>query len=85
MTREQKTIKTWRSKEYIKLARNTAVKYLCQSESDFFTSDEDYMYLNKELEALITNTSFIKQVKDALEFRKQEFYKNRLDDYSRKT
>ena len=43
------------------------------------------MYLNKELEALITNTSFIKQVKYALEFRKQEFYKNRLDDYSRKT
>ncbi|MCU7202275.1 DEAD/DEAH box helicase family protein [Turicibacter sanguinis] len=80
-----KDYQTWRSKEYIKLARNTAVKYLCQSESDFFTSDEDYMYLNKELEALITNTSFIKQVKDALEFRKQEFYKNRLDDYSRKT
>ncbi|MDB8552091.1 hypothetical protein [Turicibacter sanguinis] len=74
-----KDYQTWESKEYIKLARNTAVKYLCQSESDFFTSDEDHMYLNKELEPLLTDRSFIKHINDALEFRKQEFYKNRLE------
>lgn len=73
-----KDYQTWGSKDYIKLARSTAVKFLCQSESDFFTSDEEHLYLNKSLEPFKQIESFIIHIQDALEFRKQEFYKNRL-------
>ena len=73
-----KGYQTWGSKDYIKLARSTAVKFLCQSESDFFTSDEEHLYLNKSLEPFKQIESFIIHIQDALEFRKQEFYKNRL-------
>lgn len=74
-----KDYQTWGSKEYIKLARSTAVKYLCQSESEFFTSDHEHLYLNKNLVPFNQIESFIYHIQDALEFRKQEFYKNRLE------
>lgn len=74
-----KNYQTWTSKEYIKLARNNPVKFLCQSESDFFTSDENCVYLNNDLAPFIQDQTFINHIKDALEFRKQEFYKTRLE------
>lgn len=74
-----KNYQTWTSKEYIKLARNNPVKFLCQSESDFFTSDENCVYLNNDLAPFIQDQTFINHIKDALELRKQEFYKTRLE------
>lgn len=37
------------------------------------------MYLTDKLSPYQNNPSFIEHVKDVIELRKQEFYKNRLD------
>ena len=74
-----KNFKEWEKAEFVKLARKNPVHFLCQSESDFFSKDETYMYLTDKLSPYRNNPSFIEHVKDAIELRKQEFYKNRLD------
>ena len=73
-----KNFKEWEKAEFVKLARKNPVHFLCQSESDFFSKDETYMYLTDKLSPYRNNPSFIEHVKDAIELRKQEFYKNRF-------
>ncbi|MBQ1786774.1 MAG: hypothetical protein II005_08630, partial [Turicibacter sp.] len=71
--------KQWNKEQYVKLARKNPVHFLCQSESDFFSKDETHMYLTEELGPYQNNAEFIEHLKDAIELRKQEFYKNRLE------
>lgn len=71
--------KTWDKKEYVKLARKNPVHFLCKSSSEFFYLDGDYICLNKELEKFFNNEEFIKSVKDAIDFRTKEYYKNRFE------
>ena len=71
--------KQWSKEQYVKLARKNPVHFLCQSESDFFSKDETHMYLTEELAPYLNNPLFIEHLKDAIELRKQEFYKNRLE------
>lgn len=70
--------KTWDKKEYVKLARKNPVHFLCKSSSEFFYLDGDYICLNKELEKFFNNEEFINSVKDAIDFRTKEYYKNRF-------
>ena len=70
--------KTWDKKEYVKLARKNPVHFLCKSSSEFFYLDGDYVCLNKELEKFFNNEEFINSVKDAIDFRTKEYYKNRF-------
>ena len=71
--------KTWDKKEYVKLARKNPVHFLCKSSSEFFYLDGDYICLNKELEKFFNNEEFINRVKDAIDFRTKEYYKNRFE------
>ncbi len=71
--------KTWDKKEYVKLARKNPVHFLCKSSSEFFYLDGDYVCLNKELEKFFNNEEFINSVKDAIDFRTKEYYKNRFE------
>lgn len=71
--------KQWKKAEFVKLARKNPVHFLCQSESEFFTQDSEHVYLNLSLVPYQQNQLFIEHVNDAIEFRKQEFYKNRLE------
>ena len=71
--------KTWDKKEYVKLARKNPVHFLCKSSSEFFYLDGDYICLNKELEKFFNNEEFINSVKDAIDFRTKEYYKNRFE------
>ena len=41
--------KKWGKAEYVKLARKNPVHFLCQSESEFFNSDDELMYLTHDL------------------------------------
>ncbi|MCI9351600.1 MAG: DEAD/DEAH box helicase family protein, partial [Turicibacter sp.] len=71
--------KEWGKKEYVKLARKNPVHFLCQSESDFFSKDDQQVYLHSDLKPYQDNPLFIDHVKDAIDLRTQEFYKTRLE------
>ena len=77
--KNSQTFKEWGKAEYVKLARKNPVHFLCQSESEFFSSDEQFMYLTNSLAPYQENLLVIQHIKDAIELRKQEFYKNRLE------
>ncbi len=70
--------KTWEKKQYVNLARKNPVHFLCKSSSEFFYLDGDYVCLNEELGKYLDNENFIKNIKDAIDFRTKEYYKNRF-------
>lgn len=72
--------KTWDKKEYVKLARKNPVHFLCKSSSEFFYLDGDYVCLNNDLDEFFNNKEFINSVKDAIDFRTKEYYKNRFEN-----
>ena len=71
--------KTWEKKQYVNLARKNPVHFLCKSSSEFFYLDGDYVCLNKELEKFFNNKEFVNSIKDAIDFRTKEYYKNRFE------
>ena len=75
--------KEWGKKEYVKLARKNPVHFLCQSESDFFSKDDQFVYLHANLKSYQNHPEFIAHVKDAIDLRTQEFYKTRLEKLER--
>lgn len=74
-----KDFKQWGKAEYVKLARKNPVHFLCQSESDFFSKDDQFVYLPAHLKPYQNHPEFIAHVKDAIDLRTQEFYKTRLE------
>lgn len=72
--------KQWKKAEFVKLARKNPVHFLCQSESEFFTQDSEHVYLNTSLAPYQQDQLFIKHIYDAIKFRKQEFYRQRLEN-----
>ena len=74
-----KNFKTWTEKQYISFARKNPVHFLCKSSSEFFTINEEKVCLNKGLQQYLNNPVFINHVKDAIDFRQKEYYKNRFD------
>ena len=68
--------KTWDKKQYVYLARKNPVHFLCKSSSKFFYLDRDKVRLNKNLEKYMNNKTFLSHVKDAINFRAEEFYRS---------
>lgn len=81
MLRDKSTsnFKSWEEKQYISLARKNPVKFLCKSSSEFFYLEEGYVCLNEELKPFLNNAYFLRNVKDAIDFRTKEYYKNRFE------
>ena len=79
MLRDKSTsnFKNWEEKQYINLARKNPVKFLCKS-SEFFYLEDDYVCLKEELNPFLNNKYFLKNIKDAIDFRTKEYYKNRF-------
>ena len=73
-----KNFKTWTEKQYISFARKNPVHFFCKSSSKFFTINEEKVCLNKGLQQYLNNPVFINHVKDAIDFRQKEYYKNRF-------
>lgn len=71
--------KQWKKAEFVKLARKNPIHFLCQSESEFFTQDSEHVYLNTSLAPYQKDQLFIEHIHDVIEFRKQEFYRQRLE------
>lgn len=72
--------KEWEEKQYVSLARKNPVHFLCKGSSEFFYMDGEYVCLNEELSKYINNKYFIRNFKDAIDFRTKEYYKNRFKD-----
>ncbi len=70
---------SWGKNEYVELARKNPVHFLCKSSSEFFYLDGEDICLNKDLEKYFCNNDFMKNVKDAIEYRTKEYYKNRFE------
>lgn len=71
--------KKWDRSQYIDLARNNPVKYMLKSEKEFFEKDEEKI-VAKRLDEFKDNKFFVKNIKDAIEFRTIEFYKIRYNE-----
>ena len=80
MLKDKSTAKfeTWGKKEFVSLARKNPVHFLCKSNSEFFTMEGEKIYLNEGLRKYLDNDVFLKNVKDAIDFRTKEYYKNRF-------
>ncbi|MPQ44020.1 DEAD/DEAH box helicase family protein [Clostridium tarantellae] len=71
---------SWDKKKYVKLAKNNPIKYLQKTHSDFFyTNSNGDFSIREDIELFINNKSFLNHVKDAIEFRCKEYYKNRFE------
>lgn len=65
-------------KEYVRLAKDNPVKFLLKSESACFRKcDEGLMGLDKEIMGFIDNDIFIKEMIDAIEYRRFKYYEER--------
>lgn len=81
MLRDKSTsnFKNWEEKQYVSLARKNPVHFLCKSSSEFFYLDGEYVCLNEELGKFLEDEAFKLNVKDAIDFRTKEYYKNRFE------
>lgn len=69
----------WIKKQYISLARKNPVNFLCKSSSEFFYTDGNYVYINKDIVEFFNNKYFVPSVADAIEFRTKQYYKDRFE------
>ncbi|MGL5821050.1 MAG: DEAD/DEAH box helicase family protein [Sarcina sp.] len=81
----KRDFEVWEKKDYVNLARKNPVKFLCarkdSSEGRFFYIDE---HTNEMcilgIEEFITNEIFIREVKDAIDFRMDQYYSDRFEE-----
>ena len=75
-----KDYKTWNKDKYIKLAKDNPIKYLLQTHDDFFyINEEENFSIRKDIEKFIKDEEFLRQIKDAIDFRCKEYYKTRFE------
>ncbi|WP_243444941.1 DEAD/DEAH box helicase family protein [Romboutsia maritimum] len=72
--------KNWGEKEYVNLARKNPVHFLCKSSSEYFNLNEEYVCLNEKLGECLNSKAFVENVKDSIDFRTKEYYKNRFEN-----
>lgn len=73
---------SWSKKKIVTYMKSNPVKYLCNNK--FFTKDNTNMYLDENLIEYKFNNSFINHMKDAIEYRKKDFYKYVLASKNKK-
>lgn len=72
------TFESWGKKQYVSLAIKNPVKFLIKSHGDFFEKgDKVVIKLCEDLRSVIENEEFVKQVFDAVEYRKGKYYRER--------
>lgn len=68
----------WSEEKFYKEIISQPINNLCKNTSQFFSFNHDELILNKQLSEYVENSSFIKHIQDAIEFRKLDYYKYRL-------
>lgn len=71
---------SWDKNDYVKLAKNNPIKYLLKSEGNCFTSNVSHVIsLASDLEEFIGLEAFVDHMKDGIDFRVAEYYRNRFN------
>lgn len=73
----------WVKQEYVNLAKKNPIKYLCKSESDFFIIKENGNMAIVGVDEFIGNETFKSEVKDAIDFRIEQYYEDRFNKKSK--
>lgn len=69
----------WDKKKYVSLAKNNPIKFLIKTHGDFFKSKDGCLIsLQDDIRDIISNESFKKHMKDAIDLRVATYYKNRF-------
>ena len=69
----------WDKSKYVDLARKNPVKYMLETESEFFEVDKDKI-IAKRLDEFKDNKFFVDNIKDAIDFRTREYYRIRYEE-----
>ena len=80
MIKEKSTrnFENWEKKDCIKLAKNNPIKFMLKTHGDFFKEKENNtIALQEDLKEIIENKSFKEEMKDAIEYRVKDYYRNR--------
>ncbi len=73
-----KDFEKWSKDKYIKLAKDNPIKYLMKTSSEFFCSNEGTLIvLNEKFESAIGIYGFAEEMKDAISYRVDRYYKER--------
>ena len=78
-----KKFKDFDKSDYLKVAKNPKDAFL-KTHGDFFYVDNEDYCLNQELSKYIMKETFIKHMKDAIDYRTKRFYKERLEKRNEK-
>lgn len=70
---------SWNKNEFVSLARRNPIKALIKNSGDFFNEKDNLLFLDNKIIKYIDNIQFSLEIKDSIEFRIKEFYKNRLE------
>jgi hypothetical protein len=73
-----KGFREWTPDKYWKVALANPIHFLCKSSKEFFSFEDDVLYLALEFSGFEKDEFSIKQVKDAIEYRRAEFVDQRL-------
>ena len=67
-------------KKYLNLAYNNPIKYLCKTESGFFTlkNEGGTVHLTPDIKKYFKTKDFLENFKDVIEFRRIKFLKDNL-------
>lgn len=81
MHRHQSTtnFKSWGKKEFVRLAMGNPVHFLNKTHGEFFDIEDRKFRLNDRLEPFLSLEEFKREIIDAIEFRRIEFLRDRLE------
>jgi len=79
-----KDYRTWNDKKIVDLAYKWPIKMLAKTENELFELEGREFRLNDDLKKFIGNDEFIEHFKDAIEFKRNEFFKKRLTEKEKK-
>ncbi len=77
--------KGWDRDEWVRLARKNPVNFLAKTHGDFFAIENGEFCLIDGLESFKSSEAFLKNIKDAIELRTREYYKNRYENKQKTT
>ncbi|SFB11322.1 DEAD/DEAH box helicase family protein [Clostridium frigidicarnis] len=75
-----KDFEIWDKKNYVSLAKKNPIKFLLKSSSTFFYENEEGNFtLSNDIHKYVNNKTFLKHVKDAIDFRVKQYYRTRFE------
>lgn len=75
-----KDYKQWDKKKYVSLAKKNPITFLAKTHSNFFYTNQNGDFaIRDDIKPFINNPVFLNHVKDAIDFRSKQYYRNRFE------